>query len=536
MRNLTSSIVSAALIVGAAGTTCTCSNYKVSAIEEQDQAVDTDVEASHSNRIGREMVVDWNRIARQMQPNANVIVPHSRMFAIIHIGMHDGINSVQKRYHTWSPPIPSSNNSKKAASAAGVQAAYELATLLVPQTNRPPVTTYDPNGNPILPFGKDHLQNIINAQYAAHMNAIPAGPNKTAGIEIGKRVAAQVWHLRSSDKAIPPGQTSAAAFYGGAPKSSTFLANWWTPYMEQQQTPPLGVWRQHPADSGSPCVEGSYPVPFPAFNWWDTVTPFAMSSADQFIATAPPAPNELDPTLDLSANCRRDPSRKFACQMEQVRAIGAGNSTVRTADQEQAARWWGTCNDAFAFSLFTQEIARQKRLDLAETARAFALTSIATADAFILQKSNKNRWNYWRPISAIRELAQPDWCPLLPTPPDQEYIAGHPTVTAAALSTLQRLFGAGKFRQPIVLASQDTSPLCVGSAGAPPTRTFHSLEQAIEEVVMARVWGGMHYEVSGRAGVKLGRQLGSWVYSTQLTPSRWDDKAGLLNGMHLRSQ
>jgi hypothetical protein len=91
-------------------------------------------------------------------------------------------------------------------------------------------------------------------------------------------------------------------------------------------------------------------------------------------------------------------------------------------------------------------------------------------------------------------------------------------VTAAGLSTLQHLFGAGNFSQPIVLASQDTSPLCVGSAGVPPRRTFYSLTQAIEEVVMARVWGGMHYEVSGRTGAKLGRQLGSLVHSTKLRP------------------
>ena len=518
MRYLTSSIIWAALTVGAAGSTHTFSDHTTPATGGDEQAVGPDDEARNADSTGREMVIAWNVIARQMQPNANVIVPHSRMFAIIHIGMHDGINSVQKRYRTWSPAVPSSNNSREAAAAAGVQAAYELATLLVPQTNRPPVTSYDQNNNPILPFGKDHLQNLINAQYEAHMNVIPAGPNKTAGIEIGRKVATHIWKLRSSDKAIPPGQSAASAFFGGAPKSNTFLENWWIPYMEQQQTPPIGVWRQHPADSGSPCVAGSYPAPFPAFNWWDTVTPFAMSSADQFVASAPPAPNRLDPTLDLSPDCRKKPLSKFACQMEQVRAVGAGNSTGRTADQEQAARWWGTCNDTFAFSLFTQEIARQKGLTLAETARAFALTSIATADAFILQKANKNRWNYWRPISAIRELAQPDWCPLLPTPPDQEYIAGHPTVTAAGLSTLQHLFGTGNFSQPIVLASQDISPLCVGSAGPPPTRTFYSLEQAIEEVVMARVWGGMHYEVSGRTGVTLGRQLGSLVHSTKLRP------------------
>jgi hypothetical protein len=172
MRNFTSFSICAALTAGAEGSTFTRSDYTTLAAGRDEPAVGPDDEARHADGTGREMVLAWNVIARQLQPNANVIVPHTRMFAIIHIGMHDGINSVLKRYQTWSPEVRSSTTSKEAAAAAGVQAAYELATLLVPQTNRPPVTSYDENNNPILPFGKDHLQNLINAQYEAHMKSI----------------------------------------------------------------------------------------------------------------------------------------------------------------------------------------------------------------------------------------------------------------------------------------------------------------------------------------------------------------------------
>jgi hypothetical protein len=156
------------------------------------------------------------------------------------------------------------------------------------------------------------------------------------------------------------------------------------------QTPPIGVWRQHQADSGTPCFAANYPVPFPAFNWWDTVTPFGIDDVDNFIAAAPPAPNQEDPTLDLSPNCSVDPLNKFACQMEATRALGANNSTVRTADQTESARWRGTCNDTFAFSMFAEVLSRRRLPSMSEAARVFALVSIATADAFVVQKANKN--------------------------------------------------------------------------------------------------------------------------------------------------
>jgi hypothetical protein len=58
----------------------------------------------------------------------------------------------------------------------------------------------------------------------------------------------------------------------------------------------------------------------------------------------------------------------------------------------------------------------------------------------------------------------------------------------------------------------------VGAGSEPPPRTFNSLDQAIEEVTMARVWGGMHYEVSGRHGVDIGSQIGNYVFANKLRP------------------
>ena len=91
-------------------------------------------------------------------------------------------------------------------------------------------------------------------------------------------------------------------------------------------------------------------------------------------------------------------------------------------------------------------------------------------------------------------------------------------MTAAGLTTLKHLFSGGRFRVPITLESEDTSAACVGAGNGPPSRTFNSLDQAIEEVTMARVWGGMHYEISGRKGVDIGSRIGNDVFAHKLRP------------------
>ena len=141
---------------------------------------------------------------------------------------------------------------------------------------------------------------------------------------------------------------------------------------------------------------------------------------------------------------------------------------------------------------------------------------MAYADSVMEMKRNKNHHAYWRPITAIRTLVDPNWCPLLPTPPDQEYFPGHPSATGASLHMLENIFGTAAFSEPIVLPSTDNAPSCKALAAAPPVRTFHSLAEAKEDVIMGRVWGGMHYEASDRTGSGIGETIADYVFANNL--------------------
>ena len=118
---------------------------------------------------------------------------------------------------------------------------------------------------------------------------------------------------------------------------------------------------------------------------WGGVTPFLLKSADQFQLAGPPA---------LS-------SAEFAKDLNEVKTLGAKHSSTRTRDQTDAARLWiasplVTDNDA------ARQLSTHKGLSVVENARLFALLNMAGADAYIACWQAKYRYNYWRPVTAIR--------------------------------------------------------------------------------------------------------------------------------------
>jgi hypothetical protein len=134
------------------------------------------------------------------------------------------------------------------------------------------------------------------------------------------------------------------------------------------------------------------------------------------------------------------------------------------------------------------------------------LLGLTLADAVISNIDSKNRWNFWRPITAIQERGEQGWIPFLLTPPNQEYPAGHPMISGSGLYLLAKFF-PGRLRQPL----HATSPSC-------GPRTFLSLSDAVEDVIGARVWGGMHFRNSGEVGAGIGKKLAHWVYPRYLLP------------------
>jgi membrane-associated phospholipid phosphatase len=380
------------------------------------------------------IVTDWNRLMLRLEPTTS-FVPQTRGAVLVHVAMHDAINSIpgSRRYTTYLPPVPAAHGASP--EAAAIAAAHWMM--------RRYTLTNHPENTPLL--------EQIEALYASSLAPIPEGPAKSAGVQVGEAAAEQLWTVRHTD-------------------------GWNNPDSVQFIFPALapGAWRPVPP---------APPTLAPPFYWWNRVTPWTMTHASQFMSAAPP---------DLT-------DKKYLQDVAETQAYGSSQSTVRTADQSHAARWWGVCPESNfgGPSLIAGQLV---------TARIFALLTLAEADALISNVHNKHTWNFWRPLTAIREGGDPSWTSFLPTPPTQEYPAGHPMVSGSAVYVLAKFF-PGRLPQP----------LHVTSAGC-GTRTFTKLSEAVDEVIGARVWGGMHFRSSGEAGAALGKQIAHWVYEHALLP------------------
>jgi len=288
------------------------------------------------------------------------------------------------------------------------------------------------------------------------------GRAKRGGIAVGERAAAAMIAGRAGDGAFDP---AAAWTVGTAP----------------------GQWRPTP----------------PAFAqdgaWVGDLRPFVISSGDAFRTPGPPA---------LS-------SAAWARDYNEVKALGSATSTVRTQDQTESAIWWH--DRRLTEWEIKRQLARTQRLSPLGTARMFAMADVANADSLIACFNEKKFWNFWRPVTAIplgdtdgnpATAADPAWTPLLITPPFPDYTSGHTCSTSAGMYALRRFFG------------RDNLTFSAYSADSGTTRTFTSFSSAVDEVVGARIWGGVHYRTADERGVDIGYGVARYVLAREFGPRR----------------
>lgn len=230
--------------------------------------------------------------------------------------------------------------------------------------------------------------------------------------------------------------------------------------------------------------------------------PWAMASPDQFRPGPPPA-------LDGDA---------WARDFNEVKALGARNSAMRSPEQTATALFWASNGPAQFMDSVPELPFRGSTVD---RARLLAFFYMAIADASIAVFDAKNAYDFWRPITAIRNGDEdgnaaterdPAWMPLLDTPLHQEYPCAHCTVTAAIATALAAAVGNGASTMQITLR-----PAGPAAATARP-RTWATTADVMMEVSNARVWAGVHYRTSTNVGLALGQAVGSRVAQTQLVP------------------
>jgi len=312
-------------------------------------------------------------------------------------------------------------------------------------------------------------QAMLDAAYLASLASIAVGSAKTDGIAVGEAVAAKILARRDADGA------DAAIIKPYTPGSRP---GDWIP------TPPA-----------------SRPALDPG---WGSVQPFLLQEGSQF---RPPPPPALD-------------SPQYTRDFNEIKEIGSATSSARTPDQTDLARFWISTGPQI-WNPAARQVAIARGLTLSQNARAFALLSLAGADAFIASWDAKFTYNQWRPVTAIRAantavnpdtLADPGWTPLLITPPFPDYIAGHTTYAGAAEEVLEHVFG----RHPGVVMKL-TSATARGVV-----ETYTTFDGIAEGVVEARVLGGIHWRTSSLRGRRVGRQVGAFAVRHFLRPKGED--------------
>ncbi len=407
----------------------------------------------------------------------------SRAMAIVHIAMFDAVNAIVGGYHGYT----GIGGAPRGASmdAAIAKAAHDTLIAVFPSQRR-----------------------AFDALYAEDLKQMGGhGISKLQGIWAGRSAAAAILAMRGHD---------------GSAGDDPLMGTEW----ETREEP--GHWRQDPIGQ-SPIALGAK---------WGKVRPFVLRSGSQF-RVSPPPPME---------------SARYTRAFNEAKSFGGDGITTpteRTDEQTQIGIYWaydGTPSLCAPPRLYNQIVATiSARSDnVVELARLFALVNVALADAGIAIWESKYHYDFWRPVTGIREadegtgptgagdgnpatFGDPTFVPLGSpasnlsgpnfTPPFPTYPSGHAGFGGALFQILRRFYGTD--RLAFTLVSDELNGVTVDHEGqvrpyAP--RSFSSFSEAEEENGQSRIYLGIHWEFDKTAAIVQGRRVGNYVYNHAFRP------------------
>jgi len=303
-------------------------------------------------------------------------------------------------------------------------------------------------------------QVAIDKAYASALAAVADGPSKTAGIAVGEQAAAAVFAWRAGDSVAAP-----------------------------EQYRPV-------------TTAGAYvPTTIPAASQWPLRKPWVMISCDQFRPGPPPALT----------------SELWARDYNEIKALGAKNSTTRTPAQTEIARFWEATAPTIYFPV-VRSVADLPGREVTQNARLLAVAAQAIDDALIAVFDAKYAYNLWRPVTAIRngdidgnDATERDagWLPFIDTPMHPEYPCAHCIVSGAVGGVVIAEIGTGPM--PKLSTTSPTAPGVV--------RSWTSVDDFMSEVASARIYDGVHYRNSTEVGTAMGKKIGALAAANALRPS-----------------
>ena len=298
----------------------------------------------------------------------------------------------------------------------------------------------------------------LEESYALTMAGLADSPGRQAGVAIGDKAAALAIAAGGLDQSIVQ-----------------------TPYRPRSVA---GEWVATALPSLDP--------------YWQAMKPWVIPNA---AALRPPPPPAL--TSDV-----------YARDVEEVRRLGGRTSIERTPVQTLIARYRQAFDVTSSVRIATDAPGRRA----VDNARLLALYQMAFDDAAQAMIVAKQHYDYWRPITAIRNAdrdgnpaTQVDsgWLPLLPTPNFQEYPCGHCTVAAAIGEVMERESG-------LPASAGVTVASLINSNST--TQHVASWDEWVLQVSDSRIYGGVHYRFSNEAGEDIGRKAAAYVVANALRP------------------
>jgi hypothetical protein len=361
--------------------------------------------------------------------------------------VYDAVNAITPKHHR--PYLLNRRFGNTASDDAAVATAAYLVLKNIVETV--PQTIAFPNRATLLA--------TLASQYEAATNAIADSPFKNMGIAAGTAAAQAMIDARQGDGRFGPSQ--------------------WVP----SSAP--GHWSLLPGQANDPTP------------WVGGVKPFLMESSSQFRSAGPPALTSL----------------QWANDFNEVKAKGRATGSTRTDEQTYIAKWWQS-NPAASWNDVARQLIARNHLDAADAALLLGMQNLVAADAAINTWNDKYHYDFWRPWNAIvrasedgndATVADPNWTALI-TAPYPDHTSGHLGLDSSHTGVLRMFFGdvpAGGY--------QITSASALLTAGDPKTRTFTGFNQAVDEIVEARIWAGLHYRTADVQAVELGTNVANFA-------------------------
>lgn len=409
----------------------------------------------------------------------------ARAMAIVHIAIFDSINAIVGGYESFTG-IPRVQQETSIDSAIA-QAAHDTLVACFPSQAA-----------------------SFHQELADDLGDIPNGAAKTRGIVLGQLAAAAILALKSADGSAHPEPLLGDIFISDQP----------------------GKWRQDPI-SLIPVALGAH---------WGDVTPFVLLSGNQFRAPAPPSM-----TSQAYTNAFLEAKR--------LGGDGIVTPTERTQEQTEIGIYWaydGTpslCAPPRLYNQIAMQIADQRNtLNVLDLARLMALVNTAMADAGIAIWESKYFYNFWRPITGIREadpgtgptgqgdgnsqtLGDITFSPLAApasglsgpnfTPPFPAYPSGHAGFGGALFQSLRNFYHTDHIRFTFV--SDEFNGVTEDNEGNPRPlipRSFRTLSEAEEENGQSRIYLGIHWSFDKTEGITQGRRVANYVFENAFRPVR----------------